>query len=111
MGIASFGTLILGNLSMAALQVLSCGPYPRITPVTNSHDKSENGCNAPSQMNEFRCRMEASTSLGLVKRFANGLLNAAGLGVTMTMLLRRSPAETAEGARKGLSSKALRPTI
>ena len=99
------------NLSMAALRVLSCGLYPRITPVTNSHDKSENGCNAPSQMNELRCRMGSSTSLGLVKRFVNGLLNVAGLGVTMTMLLRRSSAETAEGDKNGLASKALRPTI
>ena len=70
------------NLSMAALQVLSCGLYPRITSFTNSRHKSENGCSAPFRMNALRCRMESSTFLGLVKRFVNGLLNVAGLGVT-----------------------------
>ena len=99
------------NLSMAALRVLSRGMYPRITSVKNSHENSENGCHAPCQTNELRCRMETSASLGLVKRFVNGLLNVAGLGVTMTMLLRRSPVETAEGDKKGLASEALRPTI
>ena len=50
-------------------------------------------------------RIESSTSLGLVKWFVNGLLNVAGLGVTMTMLLRRSPVETTEGDRKVLHPK------
>ena len=85
------------NLSMAALRVLSCGLYPLITPVTNSHDKFENGCNAQSQMNELRCRMESSTSLGFGKRLINSLLNVAGLGVTMATLLRRSPQDIVEG--------------
>ena len=108
---ASFGTLVLGNLSMAVLRVLGCGLYPRITSVTVSHDKSENVFNAPSHMNELRCRMETSAALGLVKRFVNGLLNMTGTGVTMTMLLRHSTVESEEGEKKGLVSKVLRPII
>jgi len=111
MGMPPFGALVLGNLSMAVSRVLSCGLYPRITPVTNSHDKTENGFNAHSLLNELRYHMESSTLHGLVRWFVNGPLNVAELGVPMCMLLRHSPAQSVGGGKKGLISKALRPTI
>ena len=84
------------NLSMAALQALGCGLFLRPTPAIDSHDEFETDyypkCGT-CQMNDLRRRVNSSTSLGLVKRFFNGLLNVTGLGATMTVLLRSSPAE------------------
>ena len=99
------------NLSIAALQTLSCGLFPRITQVVDSHDELEKTCDTKRQMQNLRRRTSSSTFLSLVKWFFNGLLKVTGLGVTITMLLRRSSAETTEGNNKGLVSKALRPTI
>ena len=76
------------NLSIAALQTLSCGLFPRITQVVDSHDELEKACDTKRQMQDLRRRMNSSTFLDLVKQFVNGLLNLTGLGVTMVMLLR-----------------------
>ena len=99
------------NLSMAVLQVLSFGLYPRISPVANYNDGLETGCDCLCQMNDLRGRMESSSSLGLAKRFVNKLLNAAGLGVAMSMLLHRSPEETVKGDKQGSASKAFGQAI
>lgn len=99
------------NLSMAVLQVLSFGLYPRISPMANYNDGLETGCDCLCQMNDLRGRMESSSSLGLAKRFVNKLLNAAGLGVAMSMLLHRSPEETVKGDKQGSASKAFGQAI
>ena len=99
------------NLSIAALQTLSCGLFPRITQVVDSHDELEKACDTKRQMQDFRRRTNSSTFLDLVKRFANGFLNITGLGESMVMLLRYFPQETAKGDKNGLASKTLRPRI
>ena len=81
------------NLSMAALRVLGCGLFLRPTPTIDPHDEFETDYDPKRQMNDLRRRVNSSTSLGLVKWYFNGLLNVTGLGATMTVLLRCSPAE------------------
>ena len=99
------------NMSMAALRALGLGLIPRVTPVVGSHDDLESEFCVPLQTNNLRRRVEISTLLGLVKRFVNGLLNAAGLGVTMCMLLRHGVAENAGATKKHLASETYQPAI
>lgn len=90
------------NLSIAALQTLSCGLLPRITQVVDCHDELlEKACDTKRQMQDLRRRMNSSTFLNLVKRFVNGFLNIAGLGTSMVMLLRYFPRETEQDVKKG----------
>ena len=79
------------NLSIAALQKLSCGVFSRITQVADSHDELEKACDSERQLHDLRRRTSSSRSLGLAKRFVNGLLNMTGLGASMVMLLRCPP--------------------
>jgi len=81
------------NVSIAALRKLSCGLFSRLTPVVDSHVGLEVDCDLECQTHDFRHRMSSSTPLGLAKRFANGLLNMTGLGVTIVILLRRRSPE------------------
>ena len=81
------------NMSMAALQKLSCGLLPRITQVVDSHNELEKACDTKRQMQDLRQLMDSSKFFGLVKRFINGLLNMAGLGASMAVLLRCPPEE------------------
>ena len=92
------------NVSIAALRVLCCGLFPPITQIVDSHDELEKTCDTKRQTQDLRRRMNSSKFLGLVKRFANGLLNMTGLGASMVMLLRCAPRGTAlcgELASKG----------
>ena len=98
------------NVSMAALRALGLGLIPRVTPAVGSHDDLELEFYVPLQMNNLRRRVETSALLGLVKRFINGLLNAAGAGVTMCMLLRYLPAGNVEGDIKDIEPEAFQPT-
>ena len=82
------------NVSMAVLQMLSFGMFPRTTPVVDAHNKLEKICDTKRQMQDLRRSMDSSTFLGLVKRFVNGFLNMTGLGASMVMLLRCHPRGT-----------------
>jgi len=99
------------NMSIAALRALGLGLIPHVTQTVGSHDDLESEFCVPLQMNNLRRRVETSALLGLVKRFVNGLLNAAGLGVTMCMLLRYLPAENVEGDKKDIASEEFQATI
>ena len=81
------------NVSIAALRKLSCDLFSHPTPAVDSHVDLKVDCDLERQTQDFRRLMSSSTLIGLAKRFVNGLLNVAGLGVTITMLLRRSSAE------------------
>ena len=82
------------TVSIAALRKLGFGLFPRLTPVIESHDQLEVGCDPERQMHDLRRRVASSISLGLAKRIVNGLLNITGRGVTMAMLLRCPPQGT-----------------
>ena len=99
------------NMSLAALRALGFGMIPRNTQTVGVHDDLESEFNVPLQMNNLRSHMETSPFLSLMKRIVNGLLNVAGLGVTMCMLLRYIPAENAGTNKKHFASEAFQPTI
>ena len=76
---------------MAALRVLGRVLFPHLTPAFDSHDEFETDCAAERQMHNLRQRVASSIFLSLAKRFVNGALNITGLGMSIAMLLRRSP--------------------
>ena len=86
------------NVSIAALRKLGCGLFLRASQVNGNDVRSEQVRDFQAQT-ELRSRTESSFLLGLAKRFANGLLNMTGLGVTMVMLLRCS-SKNQHNARK-----------
>ena len=99
------------NVSMAALRALGLGLVPPIPQTAGFHADLGSEFKVPLQMNNLRNCMETSPFMGFTKRIVNRLLNAAGLGVTMCMLLRYIPTENAEGEKKDIASEVLRPTI
>ena len=99
------------NVSMAVLRALSCGLFPRVTPVVDSQDGLERDCDAERRMHDLRRCVDSSAFLGLVKRFVNGVLNMTGLGVSMVMLLRRLPKGAAQCGRISLTASAVQRMI
>ena len=99
------------NMSMAALRALGLGLVPRIPQAIGFYADLGTESNVHLQMNNLRSRMEKSPFLDFTKRIVNHFLNAAGLGVTMCMLLRHGIAENAGANKKHIASEVFQATI